>query len=376
MGKIMRSFRSKMVLLFSLSMLLSGLVTYLIFKGLQYYYHTMVQYEDPMAQFRIFLGRFGDFNLFFILFILLSFLFFFFLTKPYSAYFNEISSGIRYLARGDFQHKVHIQSNDEFRDIALDINLASEKLQEAIKRGDFSESSKDQLVVNLAHDLRTPLTSVLGYLDLILKDESLTKEQVRHFLTIAFTKSQRLERLIDELFEITRMNYGMLPLEKKRINLTDLLNQLKEELYPVFEKNHLIARMNSEPHLPIFGDGDLIARVFENLMTNAIRYGYEGQYVDINGYIEAEEVVVQIVNYGDSIPSNELPYLFDMFYTGDKARTHQEDSTGLGLFIAKNIVEQHDGSIAAESSVIQTVFEVRLPKDNELDTKELVTSIT
>ncbi|EFV75542.1 sensor protein [Bacillus sp. 2_A_57_CT2] len=376
MGEIMRSFRSKMVLLFGLSMLLSGLVTYLIFKGLQYYYHTMVQYEDPMAQFRIFLGRFGDFNLFFILFILLSFLFFFFLTKPYSAYFNEISSGIRYLARGDFQHKVHIQSNDEFRDIALDINLASEKLQEAIKRGDFSESSKDQLVVNLAHDLRTPLTSVLGYLDLILKDESLTKEQVRHFLTIAFTKSQRLERLIDELFEITRMNYGMLPLEKKRINLTDLLNQLKEELYPVFEKNHLIARMNSEPHLPIFGDGDLIARVFENLMTNAIRYGYEGQYVDINGYIEAEEVVVQIVNYGDSIPSNELPYLFDMFYTGDKARTHQEDSTGLGLFIAKNIVEQHDGSIAAESSVIQTVFEVRLPKDNELDTKELVTSIT
>lgn len=138
----------------------------------------------------------------------------------------------------------------------------------------------------------------------------------------------------------------------------------------------MIARMNSEPHLPIFGDGDLIARVFENLMTNAIRYGYEGQYVDINGYIEAEEVVVQIVNYGDSIPSNELPYLFDMFYTGDKARTHQEDSTGLGLFIAKNIVEQHDGSIAAESSVIQTVFEVRLPKDNELDTKELVTSIT
>lgn len=92
------------------------------------------------------------------------------------------------------------------------------------------------MVVNLAHDLRTPLTSVLGYLDLILKDESLTKEQVRHFLTIAFTKSQRLERLIDELFEITRMNYGMLPLEKKRINLTDLLNQLKEELYPVFEK--------------------------------------------------------------------------------------------------------------------------------------------
>lgn len=365
MVKMMHSFRSKMVLLFGLSMLLSGIITYLIFKGLQFYYHLMVRYEDPLAQFRIFIGRFGDFNIFFILFILLSFLIFFLLTKPYSTYFKEISNGIHYLARGDFKHKVHILSNDEFRDIAQDINLASEKLEEAILRGDYSESSKDQLVVNLAHDLRTPLTSVLGYLDLILKDQSLTEDQVRHFLTIAFTKSQRLERLIDELFEITRMNYGMLSVEKMRINLTDLLNQLKEELYPVLEKNHLIARINSTPHLPIFGDGDLIVRVFENLMTNAIRYGNEGQYVDLNGFIDGDEVVVQVVNYGNTIPPDELPHLFDMFYTGDKSRTQQEDGTGLGLFIAKNIVEQHNGSITAKSNVIQTIFEVRLPKESE-----------
>lgn len=309
--------------------------------------------------------KIGDIHFFLLLFIPLSILFFFLLTRRYSTYFNEISRGIHYLARGDFQHQIEIQSNDEFNDIAKDMNLASEKLKESIERGDFSESSKDQLVVNLAHDLRTPLTSVIGYLDLILKDESLTQEQVRHFLTIAFTKTQRLEGLIDELFEITRMNYGMLPVEKKRINLTDLLHQLKEELYPVFEKNHLIARMNCTPHLPILADGDSLARVFENLMTNAIRYGFDGQYVDINGFIDGDEVVVQVVNYGDSIPPDQLPYLFDMFYTGDEARTHQEDSTGLGLFIAKNMVERHNGSITAESSVIQTIFEVRLPKGKE-----------
>ena len=164
------------------------------------------------------------------LFILLSILFFFFLTKPYSAYFNEISKGIHYLAQGDFKHRVQILSNDEFSDIAQGINLASEKLEEAIERGDFSESSKDQLVVNLAHDLRTPLTSVLGYLDLILKDDNLTKEQIRHYLTIAFTKSQRLERLIDELFEITRMNYGMLPVEKKPIDLSELLSSIERRI--------------------------------------------------------------------------------------------------------------------------------------------------
>lgn len=364
MVKVVRSFRSMMVLLFGLSMLLSGIITYLIFKGLQFYYHTYVQFGETLFFYRQILNHIGDINFFLLIFIPLSFLFFYLLTKRYSMYFKEISTGIRYLAHGDFSYRVQIKSNDEFENIAQDINQASEKLKEAIARGDFSESSKEQLVVNLAHDLRTPLTSVLGYLDLILTERDLTKEQVRHFLTIAFTKSRRLEKLIDELFEITRMNYGMLPVEKKQVNLSELLFQLNEELFPIFEKNNLIVRMNILPHLPILGDGEMLARVFENLLTNANRYGYDGQFVDINGFVDAGEVVVQVVNYGDSIPPNELPYLFDMFYTGDKARTHQEDSTGLGLFIAKNIVEQHNGTITAESSLIRTVFEVRLLQES------------
>ncbi|MGM0866697.1 MAG: sensor histidine kinase [Bacillota bacterium] len=364
MGNILRGFRSKMIMLLGLSMLLSSAITYLLFKGLQLYYYSNVNYGDTLAYFRNIIGNFGDLNVFLLVFTLLSIFFFFLLTKPYSAYFNEISKGIHYLAQGDFKHRVQILSNDEFSDIAQSINLASEKLEQAIERGDFSESSKEQLVVNLAHDLRTPLTSVLGYLDLILKDENLTKEQVRHFLTIAFTKSQRLERLIDELFEITRMNYGILPIKKNHINLSDLLNQLKEELYPVFEKNDLIARVNVTPHLPVLGDGELLARVFENLLTNSNRYGNDGQFVDINGFIDSGQVVVQVVNYGDPIPQNELPHLFDMFYTGDKARTHQGGGTGIGLFIAKNIVEQHNGTITAESSILRTSFEVRLPEDS------------
>ncbi|WP_091485791.1 HAMP domain-containing sensor histidine kinase [Gracilibacillus orientalis] len=371
MFKTVRSFRSKMVLLFGLSMLFSGIITYLIFKGLQLFYNSMVEYGDPLTEVRLFIGRIGDINFFLLLFIPLSIFFFFLLTKPYSTYFNEISNGIHYLARGDFTHLVQIQSNDEFKDIAQDINLASEKLQQAIERGDFSESSKDQLVVNLAHDLRTPLTSVLGYLDLILKDKDLTQDQVRHFLMIAFTKSQRLEGLIDELFEITRMNYGMLPVNKKKINLSDLLHQLKEELYPIFEKNDLVARTNMISSLPILGDGELLARVFENLLTNANRYGYDGQFIDIKGFIDSKNVIIQIVNYGDRISSDELPHVFDMFYTGDKARSHKEDSTGLGLFIAKNIVEQHNGTVTVDSNLIRTIFEVRLPQESESNNEQV-----
>ncbi|EJS70079.1 MULTISPECIES: HAMP domain-containing sensor histidine kinase [Bacillus] len=367
MVKIMKSFRFKMIALFVLSTVLAAVVTYIMYKGL-FYFKTMVLHENPLDQFRETGRAFGDKTLFLFLisFILLSILLFFFLTKPYLKYFDEISNGIHHLAKGDFTNTVNVSSNDEFSDIAREINIASEKLKEAVERGDFAESSKDQLVVNLAHDLRTPLTSVLGYLDLILKEENLTKEQIKYYSTIAFAKSQRLESLIEELFEITRMNYGVQQLDEKSINISELLIQLGEELYPLLEKNQLEARLHVEPHLYINGDGNLLARVFENLVTNAVRYGNKGQFVDMNGYIEDGDVVVQIVNYGDSIPEEELPYLFDMFYTGDKARTVQKNSTGLGLFIAKNIVEQHNGNISAQSNEFRTIFEVRLPQEENV----------
>lgn len=112
----------------------------------------------------------------------------------------------------------------------------------------------------------------------------------------------------------------------------------------------------------ISGDGDLLARVFENLLSNAVRYGKDGEYLDVRVALDGEEVVVRVTNYGDSIPPDELPHVFDMFFTGDRARTHQEGSTGLGLFIAKNIVEQHEGTISVQSDLIRTEFEVRLPK--------------
>ncbi|MEK4513444.1 HAMP domain-containing histidine kinase [Paenibacillus anaericanus] len=363
MDKLVSSFRTRMIMLLGLSMLMSGLITYGIYRVLQSYYRSQVRFEDPLTPIRYFMRDIGDLNAFLIIFIPLAILFFFLLTKPYATYFNEISRGIHHLANGDFKNRVHISSHDEFRKIADDLNLASAKLQEAVERGEFAENSKDQLVVNLAHDLRTPLTSVLGYLDWILKDHELTEEQVRHYATIAYTKSQRLEKLIDELFEITRMSYGMLPVEKSRIDISELLVQMNEELYPAFENNGIKTRLNITPNLCIHGDGELLARVFENLLSNAIRYGKEGQFVDINCDLVEGQVVIQVINYGGFIAPEELPHIFDMYYTNNRSRTHQEGGTGLGLFIAKNIVEQHKGTISVESNVIRTQFEVKLPQE-------------
>ncbi|GIP47709.1 vancomycin resistance histidine kinase VanS [Paenibacillus sp. J53TS2] len=356
-----RSFRFQMIRLFGLSMLLSAGTTFLIYLALRGYYHTLLR-EDPLYDVRRIMREIGDINVFLIIFIPLSFLYFYLLTRRYVAYFREISRGINQLAGGDFTNRVHVPSGDEFGEIARDINLASEKLQQAVERGDFAENSKEQLVLNLAHDLRTPLTSVIGYLDFILQGKDLTAEQMKHYTTIAYTKSQRLEKLIDELFEITRMNYGKLSIHRRPLDLSELLTQLTEEMYPVFEKNQLTARLETEPQLMISGDGDLLARVFENLLSNAVRYGKDGEYLDVRVALDGEEVVVRVTNYGDSIPPDELPHVFDMFFTGDRARTHQEGSTGLGLFIAKNIVEQHEGTISVQSDLIRTEFEVRLPK--------------
>ncbi|MFE5320798.1 sensor histidine kinase [Paenibacillus sp. NPDC056579] len=363
MDNVIRSFRFKMILLFGLSMSLSAIFTYILFKILQLYYHT-TKFEDPSTKLRFFIREIGDVNFFLIIFFPVSFYLFFLFTKRYAAYFHVISNGINQLANGDFNSRISLHSNDEFGDIARDINLASQKLQQAIQRGDFAENSKEQLVLNLAHDLRTPLTSVIGYLDFMLQDDQLTAEQRKHYTSIAFTKAQRLEKLIDELFEITRMNYGKLTMETTTIDLNELLIQLTEELFPVLEKNNLTARLNMTPHMIVWGDGELLARVFENLLTNAIRYGVDGQFIDIQCHPDAKDVVIQVVNYGDSIPQKELPHIFDMFFSGDKARAHKDGGSGLGLFIVKNIVEQHHGTITAQSNLIRTVFEVRIPQKN------------
>lgn len=361
-GASFRGFRSKMIMLLGLSMLCSGLITYGLYRLLQFFYRD-VRREDFLAQVRRIMYEIGDIYCFLIIFIPLVILFFFWFSKPYSDYFKQISTGIRALADGDFNHRVYIESADEFAVIAEDLNLAGLRLEEAVSRGDFAESSKDQLVVNLAHDLRTPLTSVLGYLDLVIKDKQLTEEQVQHFISIAYTKSQHLERLIEGLFEITRMNYGKLTIKEDQVNLSDLLFQLNEELYPVFEKHHLTARLEVAPQLLTLGDGELLARVFENLLTNACRYGSDGIYVDIKGMVKDEgSIAIQVINYGSSIKQEDISHIFDMYFRGDRVRSSQGGGTGLGLFIAKNIVEQHGGTIAVTSDAISTCFEVILPR--------------
>ena len=183
------------------------------------------------------------------------------------------------------------------------------------------------------------------------------------YLAIAYNKSRRLEQLIADLFSFTKLSYGKITMRVSYVDIVKLLSQLLEESYPSFVEKGLSYELKSNvPALEIAADGSLLARLFENLIGNAIKYGADGKRVTvrINAEEENDAVEVQVINYGYVIPEKDLPLIFNKFYRVDQSRSTQTGGTGLGLAIAKDIAQMHGGSIAVSSDLSGTVFTVRL----------------
>lgn len=216
------------------------------------------------------------------------------------------------------------------------------KLQLSLDDERRAEQTKSELITNVSHDLRTPLTSIIGYLGLIEQDRCRDEVEVRQYVHIAYEKSKRLNVLINDLFDYTKMRYETSPQRIHTFNLTELLRQLLIQYRVPLEEAGLVGALHAPSgKLAVTGDPDKLVRVFENLLANAIHYGKDGGKVDLHASAEGEEAVVEVVNYGEMIPSVDLPHLFDRFYRVDKARGLDSGGSGLGLAIAKSIVEQH-----------------------------------
>lgn len=334
-------------------------VTYYLLSS---YYHANVEFGDNLFLIRDYVrNSIGDFNAFFILFILLFITCFLIFTRNYVKILNSISNAISEIAYGNFDVEIPVKTDDEIGNIAKNVNIAASNLKNAIESGEYAKSSKDRLVVNIAHDLRTPLTSINGYLNLILSNDSLTTEKAKHYAQIAYNKSLRMERLIEELFEFAKFNYGDIKITKDKIDLSYLAKQIMEEFFPILDANSLEGRLFiKDTPMYIAANGDLIARVFDNLISNAIRYGNEGEYVDIELFKQGDVAVARIINYDSLIPKEDLDHIFETLYRVEKSRSTKTGGTGLGLAIAKNIIDLHEGSILAESNYERTVFEIRL----------------
>lgn len=248
----------------------------------------------------------------------------------------------------------------KLRDIKLDV---VESRQAAIQ----AENKKNDLVMYLAHDLKTPLTSVIGYLTLLDECPELPIEQKAKFTDIALNKAYRLEQLINEFFEITRFNIHNVTLERNRIDLNMMIAQITDEFYPMLSEKNLTVDIDIIEHIVMFADSDKIARVFDNLLKNAVNYSYENTNIRIGARIRRDRVIIKFRNKSDEIPEEKLERLFDKFFRADTSRTSSTGGSGLGLAIAKQLTELHGGTIKAKSTQDYTDFTVILPYINATD---------
>lgn len=251
-----------------------------------------------------------------------------------------------------------IRFSKKLNDVKYDYILNKKKALE-------EEQKRNDLIVYMAHDLKTPLTSVIGYLNLI-KDEKehLTKETENKYINIALDKALRVEELTNQFFEITRYNLHDIELIQTRIDLSLLIEQLIEECYPMLKDKDLSCHINRQNHIYFYGDGDKLARAFENLIKNAINYSYENTTIDIS-FVEKENMIEIIFkNKGDKIPQYKLDKIFDKFYRVDSSRNSSTGGTGLGLAITKEIIELHKGHISVKNDDEYIEFIIQLPKSN------------
>lgn len=306
--------------------------------------------------------------LYLILGILLFSVTFMILQEPYIRYISRISEAVQNISEGDLNTVIDVIGDDEFSSMAANLNHMAADIKKLMEKERESERTKNELITNVAHDLRTPLTSIVGYLELLAGNQQVPADMQHKYIEIAYGKSRRLQKLIEDLFGFTKLNCGKIAMHVGQIDIVKLLGQLVEEAYPNFVEKGLSYDLQSNvPAKIINADGNLLARLFDNLIGNAIKYGADGKRVLVKIHAEGETVTVSVTNYGYVIPADELPLIFNKFYRVEQSRSSSTGGTGLGLAIAKEIVDMHGGTISVASDLNGTVFTVKLQVDFDVD---------
>ena len=306
--------------------------------------------------------------LYLILGILLFSVTFMILQEPYIRYISRISEAVQNISEGNLNTVIDVIGDDEFSSMAANLNHMAADIKKLMEKERESERTKNELITNVAHDLRTPLTSIIGYLELLAGNQQVPADMQHKYIEIAYGKSRRLQKLIEDLFGFTKLNCGKIAMHVGQIDIVKLLGQLVEEAYPNFVEKGLSYDLQSNvPAKIINADGNLLARLFDNLIGNAIKYGADGKRVLVKIHAEGETVTVSVTNYGYVIPTDELPLIFNKFYRVEQSRSSSTGGTGLGLAIAKEIVDMHGGTISVASDLNGTVFTVKLQVDFDVD---------
>ena len=288
--------------------------------------------------------------------IIFVFLLFHMLLDTYKRYFDEVVTGIDKL----MEERAAISLSPELESVEHKLADVKRTLAERADKAKRAEQQKNDLVVYLAHDIKTPLTSVIGYLSLLDETPDMPDEEKAKYIHTAWEKANRLRNLVNEFFEITRSHSEALPLQKTKVDLYYMIAQISDELYPQLNACGKIIENHVDEDISVYGDSDKLARVFNNILKNAISYSTDNSVIKVSAKELSEWTVIQFENDGE-IPEEKLNVIFDKFCRLSNARLSETGGSGLGLAIAKNIIVLHGGQIRAESSNGRTAFIIEIP---------------
>lgn len=275
---------------------------------------------------------------------------------------RHIISELHYIAEGNYDHRIPFELRGDLNRVVSSINGLVDSTVAAIEEERRIEKSKDELITNVSHDIRTPLTSIIGYLGLIEDRQYHSEEDLLKYTHTAYVKAKQMKSLVDDLFEYTKVRQPSVPVNLMTFDMMQLIEQLAADFeLEASKKNIEVFTLSRPAQIMMDGDTEKLVRVFNNLLTNALKYGKGATKIVIEAEKVGTEVVVIVKNNGKMIPKKALDSLFDRFYRVEESRSQETGGTGLGLAIAQSIVALHGGYIYAKSTQEWTSFIIHLP---------------
>ena len=277
---------------------------------------------------------------------------------------RHIITELHYIADGHLDHRINLKVSGYLNHVIASINALVDSTVNSMAEERKIEASKDELITNVSHDIRTPLTSIIGYLGLIEHRQYQNQTDLLRYTHVAYQKTKQMKTLVDDLFEFTKVQQTHAQLQVQRFDLVSMLEQVSADFELEAQKRHVAIEVQvKERPIMMRADSGKLVRVFSNLITNAFKYGEKVTVISLNAHQEGKDVVISVANNGTPIPQADLAHIFDRFYRVEGSRSAATGGSGLGLAIAKSIVNLHHGEIYATSTTEETAFNIILPLD-------------